>query len=157
MISLWGDSDFRSSSISSLRLAASSPAPAIVVANRPAIPKPPINGPLSPTPSVRAVPLLAPQSRLSSGPTSPDNVASDGDDTANLVAPPSPPDSEIREPAVDRIMSFVHQRGPFALQEVQETSTFSMMQEFHNIVPSTYDRILRELECKLFEYHPKVR
>lgn len=132
----WGDSTARPSFSSRpvyLR-SASSPAKAIPTANLPAIPKPPINGPPSPT--------LPPESSSSS---SPDTADSNGYDVVSLVwHPPSPPISEIRQPAMDQVMLFVAQSP-------------NVTREFHDIAPSTYERILRRLECKLFEYHPRVR
>ncbi|KAL0631348.1 hypothetical protein Q9L58_009794 [Maublancomyces gigas] len=54
-------------------------------------------------------------------------------------------------------MSFIHPKNSVALQDAQSSCHFSMMREFHDITPSTYERILHRLECKLFGYHPKVR
>lgn len=128
----------------------------MVIASRLAIAKPPFNGPLSQTAYDHRLPLLASQSCLSSEPTSPDNVAPN--DTVELVwDPQSPLVSHIRQPALDWIISFVNYRGPYALHKGPQKSPFSVMQEFHNITQSTYGRVLRELDCMLFEYDPKVQ
>lgn len=149
MMSLWGDSDARPSSFSSRPVylrSASSPATAI--------PKPPVNGPLS----LRPTPIPVSWSFQPSSFSSPNTVTSDGDEpTALAWQPPSPPVSEIRELAIDQVMSFVHERELLALAETQQNYTFSMIREFPNIAPSTHECILRKLECKLFEYNPKVR